>query len=407
MEQRSYRWVIVVIGGLIGCVAFGALFALPVFITDMAKQSGWSHTGISAAMTIAFLAMAFGGFISGTLTDRFGPFKVVFGGSALLALALAVASQAPSLLIFQACYGLFAGAAASAIMAPLMATVTGWFDTRVSLAVSLVSAGMGLAPATMTPLASWLITNHDWRFSMLTMAIIVACTMVPLSFFIRRPPVLEAIAKGAPPPASAGPQMTMGQALKSPPFIILALTNFFCCATHSGPIIHTISYAMTCGIPLVLASTIYTVEGLAGMGGRLVFGLAGDRFGAKRVVATGLFLQAVLALCYGMVNQLPGFYIVGALFGFTYAGVMPLYSALARENFPVTMMGAIIGGISAAGGLGMALGPLAGGLIYDQFASYFWLYTGAAGMGLASFLTILAFRPFPKIETKGTTTVTA
>ena len=46
--------------------------------------------------------------------------------------------------------------------------------------------------------------------------------------------------------------------------------------------------------------------------------------------------------------------------------------------------------------------PLAGGLIYDQFASYFWLYAGAAGMGLASFLTILAFRPFPKIEPKET-----
>ncbi|MBG1232616.1 MFS transporter [Aestuariivirga litoralis] len=394
--QNSYRWVIVAVGGLIGCIAMGALFALPVFITTMAEQSKWSHTGISAAMTIAFLSMAFGGFISGTLTDRLGPFKVVLSGSALLAVGLALASQAPSLPLFQLFYGVFAGVAASAIMAPLMATVAGWFDTRVALAVSLVSAGMGLAPATMTPLASWLITHHDWRVSMLTMAVIVGATMVPLSFFIRRPPVLEAMAQGAAPNAAAGPQMSIGDALKSPPFVILALTNFFCCATHSGPIIHTISYAMTCGIPLVLASTIYTVEGLAGMGGRLVFGLAGDKFGAKQVVAVGLLAQAILALCYAFVGQLPGFYVVAALFGFTYAGVMPLYSALARENFPVSMMGTIIGGISAAGGLGMALGPLAGGLIYDQFASYFWLYAGAAGMGLASFLTILAFRPMAK-----------
>ena len=109
----------------------------------------------------------------------------------------------------------------------------------------------------------------------------------------------------------------------------------------------------------------------------MVFGIAGDRFGAKAVVAIGLLAQAVFALTYAFVGTLPNFYIVAALFGFTYAGVMPLYSVLARENFPITMMGSIIGGISMAGGLGMASGPLAGGLIYDPFASYFWLYAGA------------------------------
>jgi MFS family permease len=64
----------------------------------------------------------------------------------------------------------------------------------------------------------------------------------------------------------------------------------------------------------------------------------------------------------------------------------------------MTMMGSIIGGISMAGGLGMALGPLAGGLIFDQFGSYFWLYAGAAGMGLGAFLAALSFRPHQTTE---------
>jgi hypothetical protein len=55
------------------------------------------------------------------------------------------------------------------------------------------------------------------------------------------------------------------------------LTNFFCCATHSGPIFHTVSYAISCGIPLIAAVSIYSVEGLAGMGGRVAFGILGDR----------------------------------------------------------------------------------------------------------------------------------
>ena len=93
--------------------------------------------------------------------------------------------------------------------------------------------------------------------------------------------------------------MTLAQALRSPQFIILLATNFFCCATHSGPIIHTVSYAISCGIPLVAAVTIYSVEGLAGLGGRIAFGLLGDRFGAKRVLVFGLLAQAfgALGLC--------------------------------------------------------------------------------------------------------------
>ncbi|MEA2943010.1 MAG: hypothetical protein QOD09_3539 [Bradyrhizobium sp.] len=87
---------------------------------------------------------------------------------------------------------------------------------------------------------------------------------------------------------------------------------------------------------------------------------------------------------------------VAALFGFIYAGVMPLYAVLARENFPLKMMGTVIGGTTMAGSLGMATGPIAGGLICDTFASYAWLYIGAWGMGLGAFLMASSFRPFCK-----------
>jgi MFS family permease len=192
--------------------------------------------------------------------------------------------------------------------------------------------------------------------------------------------------------------MSVGQAVRSPQFVILLLTNFFCCATHSGPIFHTVGYAVSCGIPLIAAVTIYSVEGLAGLFGRVGFGILGDRFGAKRVLVLGLLAQAFAALAYAFVRELSGFYAVATLFGFIYAGVMPLYAVLARENFPLRMMGTIIGGTSMAGSLGMASGPLAGGLIYDSFASYSWLYIGAWGIGIGAFLIALTFRPFPKTQ---------
>jgi MFS family permease len=398
MTNSSYRWVIVAAGGLLGCVAIGGMFSLPVLLQPIARDTGWSVAGISSAMTIGFLAMAFCSMIWGTLSDRFGPMPVVLTGSTVIAVSLALASRATSLIEFQLLFGLLLGVATAAILPPMMASVTGWFDTHRSLAVSLVSAGMGMAPLTMSPLVAWLVETHDWRTTMQIIATIVAAIMIPVSLLVRRPPALAA-QMAMPADASAqAPEMSRSEALRSPQFFILLATSFFCCATHSGPIIHTVSYAVSCGIPLILAVSIYSVEGLAGLFGRIGFGLLGDRFGAKRVLVIGLLVQAFGALGYAFVSNLAGFYAVAALFGFIYAGVMPLYAVLVRENFPLRMLGTVIGGTAMAGSLGMATGPIAGGLIYDTLGSYAWLYIGAWGMGVGAFLMAMTFRPFPKTK---------
>jgi len=393
--NQSYRWVIVAAGGVLGCVAVGAMFSLPVLLRPMSQDTGWSVTGISTAMTIGFLAMAAASMLWGNLSDRFGPRPVVLTGSVILASSLALASRAGSLLEFQLLFGALVGAATAAVFAPMMACVTGWFDTHRGLAVSLVSAGMGMAPLTMAPLAAWLVTIHDWRGAMLIIAAICAALMIPAALLVRRPPALEA---GGAQAASAEAQddMTLGQAVRSPQFATLMLANFFCCATHSGPIFHTVSYAVTCGIPMIAATSIYSVEGLSGMFGRIGFGLAGDRFGAQRVLVIGLLAQALGVMSYAFVGGLGGFYAVAVAVGFIYAGTMPLYAVIIRENFPLRMMGTIVGGTAMAGSLGMSTGPVLGGLIYDQYGSYAPMYFASCGMGIAAMLILAAFRPFPR-----------
>ena len=190
--QSPYRWVIVAAGGLLGCVAIGAMFSLPVLLLPISRDTGWSVTGVSSAMTIGFLALALASMIWGTLSDRWGPRVVVLTGSVVLAASLALASRATSLVEFQLVFGLLVGGATAAIFAPMMACVTGWFETQRSLAVSLVSAGMGMAPMTMAPLAAWLVSVYDWRTSLLIIAAIAAAVMIPVSLLVRRPPALEA-----------------------------------------------------------------------------------------------------------------------------------------------------------------------------------------------------------------------
>src|SRR5688572_33218849 len=100
-KEPAYRWVIVLVGALMGCVALRAMFSLPVFLPHMSAPTGWSRAGISVALTINFLVMAFGSFMWGAATDRWGARFVTLIGAVLLGLALVLASRAQSLLQFQ------------------------------------------------------------------------------------------------------------------------------------------------------------------------------------------------------------------------------------------------------------------------------------------------------------------
>jgi MFS family permease len=395
--NSHYRWVIVAVGAFMGCVAIGSIFSLPVFLQPMSVATGWSRTGISLAMTLDFFTMGIASFGWGMMMDRFGPRPVLLAGSSILGLGLVLASRSSTVEEFQFLYGGLVGAGGGAIFAPLMATVTGWFDRHRSLAVSLVSAGMGVAPMTVAPIAARLVSTYDWRFAQLLIGLAVWVLLLPPALLVRRPPALVG---GNAERAANEPQMTVRAALTSPQFAVLALTYFLCCATHSGPLFHTVSYAISCGLPVAAAVSIYSVEGLAGLGGRIAFGLLGDRFGAKRTFVSGLLLQAAAAGGYFFVHEQSEFYSVAVVFGFAYAGVMPLYAVLMRENFPLSIMGTVIGAGSMASSLGMALGPLAGGVIFDTYGTYGRLYIGSFLIGLVAVLIMLTFRPArPKWET--------
>ncbi|MGV3573594.1 MAG: MFS transporter [Devosia sp.] len=393
--ERHYGWVIVAAGAVITCLAMGAMFALPVYLQPIADETGWTRAGISGAMTVGFIVMGVAGFIWGTLTDRIGARPVILVAAVLLGLGLFLASRATDLLMFQIAYGGLIGASGGAFFAPLIATTLGWFHKYRSLAVSLVSLGGGIAPMTMTPLATVLIANYGWRNAMMMTAIAAVALIIPAAFLIRRAPMVMA---EAPSPGSdvapAEPAPTnMGAIFRKPQFFILAGVFFLCCAAHSGPIFHTVSYAMLCGASALAAASIYSVEGFAGLFGRVIFGVLADRIGVKRVIVAGLALQAIGIYSYIYVSELPHFYMLAMVLGLVYGGVMPLYSVLARDYFGPNVMGTVLGGITMTSSVGMAFGPLGGGWLFDTFGDYHWLYVASAGVGLAGAALALAFPP--------------
>lgn len=394
--QSRYGWVVVGAGAVITCVAMGAMFSLPVYLQPMGDDTGWSRAGISFAMTIGFIVMGVAGFGWGALSDRIGARPVVLMAAVLLGAGLVIASQANDLLTFQIAYGGLVGASGGAFFAPIMAATVGWFEKHRSLAVSLVSVGGGVAPMVVTPFAALLIESQGWRATMFMIALGALAIAIPAALLIRRAP--EQATGPAPAPAGAdtaaapSPQRSNAlAALRSPQFIILATTFFLCCAAHSGPIFHTVSYAMLCGAPALIAASIYSVEGVAGLLGRVAFGVAADRLGVRRVLVAGLLLQAVGIHAYIYVSEMTGFYTLAVILGLAYGGVMPLYAVLARDYFGPRVMGTVLGAATMTSSIGMAFGPVGGGWLFDTFGNYMWLYIASAAVGLAAAGMALAF----------------
>jgi MFS family permease len=394
--KSSYGWVIVAVGALMTCVGIGAMFSLAVYLAPMSADTGWSRTGISSAMTLDFLVMGVASFAWGAASDRFGTRIVVLTGAVLLGLALQLASRATSLIEFQLTYGILVGLAAGSFFAPMIAATTRWFENNRSLAVSLVSAGMGVAPMTISPFAGWLISAYDWRVAMMVIGITAWILLIPAALLVRPPSQVRTDAAASEADAAAGrPGSSAVQALRSPQFVVLALTFFLCCAAHSGPIFHMVSYAMLCSVPALAAVSIYSVEGLAGLGGRLLLGVLADRLGVKRVLVAGLLVQALAIGAYLAIGRLGEFYLLAVIFGTAYGGVMPLYAVLAREYFGQRIMGTVFGAATMVSSLGMAFGPLAGGWVFDTFDAYSWLYIGSMSVALGAVAVALAFPPLP------------
>jgi MFS family permease len=389
-----YGWVIVAVGIVVGCVGMGGMMSFGVFLQPMADSLGWSRAGISTASTLAFLWMGVGGFLWGSLFDRFGARVVVLLGGLLLGLGLVLASQAQSLPAFLLAYGTAVGLAVGAIYVPLTAATTSWFTRHRSLAVSLVSAGLALGTTVIAPLARWLIVTHDWRFAMQTLGFIAWAVILPAALLLRPAPAAEAGSAATPFGAgTATDGMTVRQALKTPVFWSLSLANFACCAAHSGPIFHMVSYAADCGIAPLTAATVLGAAGLAALTGRIICGLLADRTGAKRTLVACLFLQATAIALYTMARDLNTLYAVSMLFGFSYGGAMPLYAILVREYFPAKIMGSVFGVVAMISTMGMALGPPVGGWLFDHFGGYGWLYVASSAIGVVGALIALTVRP--------------
>jgi MFS family permease len=124
------------------------MWSIAVVLPTLQADFGVTRADVSLAYTAVMLGAVVGGPAMGWLSDRFGITVPVAIGIAMLALGLALASQAATMWQFTLVHGLLIGGGTSASFGPVIADISLWFAKRRGVAVAICSSGSySLAPS--------------------------------------------------------------------------------------------------------------------------------------------------------------------------------------------------------------------------------------------------------------------
>jgi MFS family permease len=406
--RMFYGWIVLGVAFLIIMIGIGTMFSSGVFLIPLQEEFGWTRSEISLASFLNWITFGLFSFLCGTLSDRIGTRRVVIFGGAILGLSLILSGCTRQIWHLYLTFGLLGGIGVGALYVPLSATATRWFSSHRGLALAIVSGGNGTGILAIAPFARYLISTYDWATAFLVMGVLAWVVILPAAMLVRNSPAeMGSRAYGAGDEADMKPvtrqvgleagEMGWREAVRTPTLWLIALTHFFCCAAHSGPIFHMASFAMDMGIPKMAAATLLGLSGFISIAGRVGTGVIADRVGAKTTLITLLSLQALGIVLYLWAGPLWTFLALAVVFGIGYGGVMPLYAILTRQYFGERVMGTMYGTVFGISSVGMGIGSYLGGFFFDLSGTYAGLYVVSFLLGVSAIILGFGLRP-PRMQ---------
>ncbi|HEX5795558.1 MAG TPA: MFS transporter [Geminicoccaceae bacterium] len=390
--EQPYSWVVVVVCMTMMAVALGAPYLVVVALKPIAAEFGWPRAVPSLCYALVLLGAGLGGLAMGRWADRAGIAAPALVGSLGISLGAWWASTAEGMLALYLSHGLLMGFLGNgAFIAPLLANASHWFDRRRGIAIALVASGQNLAGAVWPPVLRYLTDSYGWRQAFAIYALVALATLLPLSLVVRRPPPTGSHRTGT------GSEPWSGQALGWPASVVqtmLCLAIVGCCVAMAMPMVHVIAHATDLGHPRARAAEMLSLLLGCALISRLLFGLVADRIGGLRTLLIGSAGQAVMLTSFAVVESFWGLYLISALFGLAFGGIVPCYALIVRELFPAGQAGWRIGAVILFGSIGMALGGWLGGQIFDLTGSYrsAFLVGGAFNLGNLALVGALLHR---------------
>ena len=171
----------------------------------------------------------------------------------------------------------------------------------------------------------------------------------------------------------------------------ISFAVIFCCVCMSIPIMHLVPLLTDKDFSLEFATSVLMLLMFCGAFGRILGGMLGDYIGALPGYIIMSLGQTIFVVWFPHLIAPATIYIMAALFGFTYSGVMSSILVCTRMMVSAKYGARAMSLTSFFGWIGMGVGGFLGGYFFDIYGDYNWAFTFAGIMGVINLLILSQF----------------
>lgn len=381
--QRVYPGWLIVMGGFLIMATCYAVFVncFNLFLIPITKSLMISRMQFSVNSSIAAIIGVFASLFIGKLVDRYdarliGSLCVLITVLDMIGWGLITAIWQMYLLSIVTGLCVVSG---SRLLISIL--ITNWFHEKRGLALSLALSGSGVGGMVMSQIISMLITMQGWRMAFFLSAMITFLLAFPLTIlsFRTRPSTIslnlsqltkEPERLNYPDRVESHVQKATASDAHKSVFWLLSFCFLFTGLINGGVIVNISANLVDAGYTIRFAADIVSLQMFVLIFAKLILGVLYDRYGilVGTLVGSLTTLFAILSMLFAQIPIAP--YLFALLFGFgTCLGTVapPL---LIVHVFGNNRSGRLIGYVTAAEMLGVSIGAVLMGRIYDITGSY-------------------------------------
>jgi len=400
MFSRLYYGWWIVLGAILCNFAFLSVSqsAIGVFTLPMVDDLGWKVWQYTLGPSIAIGTGAFSSIVVGSILDKRGPKPLIFTGASMSAVCLVLLGIQSSLMVYLFVY-LIAGFVGWNLFSPFVvnSAVNKWFVRKRGWALALGSSGISLGSLVTPLILTGVVDNFGWRSGYFSLGALILILVIPVSFFMRRTPEDYGLLPdgvddyddhvSSDIPESEFRPFNRSQAIKTSSFWLLVFGFAFIAAGLACVLIHAIPFSQESGFARTVGAIGISVNGLANLSSKPVWGFAMQRFHPRFLVVVAYTISSIgvsLMLVSGPISLIPMLLVGFFLYGFGFGGTIPLSESLWARYFGRAHIGSIRGITQPIRILGTAVAPVLVGLLFDITDTYrpgFVLVIGALLLG--------------------------
>ncbi|MEP3277274.1 MAG: MFS transporter [Stappiaceae bacterium] len=384
-------------------LTFSARATLGLVMPILETELGWTRSFTSGTAALALLVMAAIAPFGGRLVDKQGARAILLIGLVALAtgcfmIAITVNSMA-FLLAFSGVAAVGFGLVATHVVST---AVEQEVTHNKGLATGIATSGSTGGQFIFVPLLAVLVGSYDWRMAFVALGLgTIGVAICVFRWFPKRPNANLTKVTDTDKASATSLWQDLVHILRLPAFQILFWSYFICGYTTSGVIeTHFLPYAALCGFGPVPSATAYGLLSAINLGGMILAGWLTDH--VHRPLLLGIIylirgVSFIILINVGASFETLIFFSI--LFGLVDYSTVPVTASLVASHIGINVMGLAFGLISAGHQIGAALGAYFGGVLFDLYAQYHWVWWSSVWLAVFAGVLVFLLREKPAIDT--------